>query len=256
MRNVLQKIPKKPEPQYRFRDISESSLKKIRNLRNVGLDKTLVIIGNGPSLTEVDLSPLVGHPDIHTVSINKPHQQVWPTTYWSFFDRSQFTRHQDLWESYQGAIFNSTSITEQKPNSLQFKNIGGVGFSHDLTQGLYIGRSSVYATMQIALWMNYDRIYIFGCDMNPNGVDGKLYFYGTNPDVADSVRAARFAKEAKYYDFAARQLDQATKCRYVFCSTYNNWPFVDNFSKADHRTAVSDILHAQSLRSQQPAERQ
>jgi hypothetical protein len=84
---------------------------------------------------------------------------------------------------------------------MQFKNIGGKGFNLDPSQGIYIGRSSVYAAMQIAIWMNYQEIFIFGCDMNPAGINGVLHFYGDNPDVNPVVRKNRFKNEAEYYDF-------------------------------------------------------
>lgn len=145
------------------RDISPDSAAKIRNIQNSGIGRILVIIGNGPSIGEIDLAQLKGINKVDILSINQPDQRVWPTKYWSFFDRSQLRRHQALWESFDGYLFNSTSIKEQRPQSMQFKNFQGQGWSKNVVDGLYIGRSSVYATMQIALWMNFKKIFIFGC---------------------------------------------------------------------------------------------
>lgn len=244
--NKTNKIPK---VKYTNRDITPDSLTKIKQLKNYGVDKILVIIGNGPSINEVPLEQLKDHINIHTLSINKPDERIWPTTHWAFFDQSQMRRHEDLWNGYNGLIFNSTGIKKQKASSLQVKNLGGRGFSRDLTKGLHIGRSSVFAAMQIGYWLNYNHIYIFGCDMNPAGLNGKLHFYGTNPDVNPDVRKERFKKESEYYDYAADVLNETERKKFTFCSSENPWGFVNRFNKMDHKIAVAEIVaYADKLR--------
>lgn len=225
--------------QYLQLAASLDSLPRMQRLRDIGRGRSLIIIANGPSILEVELGKLRNQPNIDTLSINRPDERIWPTTYWSFFDQSQLTRNIDLWNGYQGIIFNSTSIKKQNEKSIQFMNIHE-GFSLDLTKGLQIGRSSVYASMQIALWMNYDRVFIFGCDMCR--VNDKLHFYGTNPDVKPDIRVDRFKGEAEFYDRAAAVLGDDAK-RFYFCSSYNKWPFVDKYSQLDHTTAVEFILN-------------
>lgn len=234
---------KKPNIKYTTNDISPESLHKINKIRDHGRGKVLIIIGNGPSINEAPLQRLKNIDNIDTLSINKPDSRLWPTTHWAFFDISQFKRHKILWDSYKGVIFNSTAIKEQHDNSMQFKNLGGqIGFSRDLSKGIRINRSSVYASMQIALWMNYDHVYIFGCDMNPDGIDGKLHFYGINPDVDPKLRATRFEKEAVAYDHAASFLTDKERSKYTFCTEYNNWSFVQSFNQMSHKTAVDYII--------------
>lgn len=208
----------------------------------------MAIIGNGPSIGEAPLERLKGIKNLDILSINKPDERLWPTSHWAFFDRSQIRRHEVIWNSYEGMLFNSTAIKEQRTNSMQFKHLGGTGFSKDMTKGLYIGRSSVYASMQIALWMDYNQIYIFGCDMNPEGLNGKLHFYGVNPDVEPSLRGQRFEKEAASYVYAAEHLTDADRAKFTFCTEYNPWPFVKSFSEMSHKTAVDHIReHAKKL---------
>lgn len=240
---------KKSKVKYISNDITADSLTKIKQLKNHGINKILIIIGNGPSINEAPLEQFKNHPNIHTLSINRPDDRIWPTTHWAFFDQSQMRRHEDLWNGYNGLIFNSTGIKKQKATSLQVKNLGGKGFSRDLTKGLHIGRSSVFAAMQIGHWLNYHHIYIFGCDMNPNGMNGQLHFYGTNPDVNPDVRKERFKKEAEWYDYAADILNENERKKYTFCSSENHWGFVDKFNKMDHKIAVPIIVsHADKLR--------
>ena len=239
---IKREVKKNTAVKYITRDVTADSINKIKQLKKHGSNKILVIIGNGPSINEMQLEKLVGHDNIHTMSINKPDQRVWPTTFWAFFDNSQLTRNIDLWNGYNGFIFNSTAIKKQKATSLQIKNTNGKGFSRDLSKGFYIGRSSVYAAMQIGMWMNYKHIYIIGCDMNPSGLNGKLHFYGVNPDVNPDVRKERFKKEAEYYDHAADVLTEQERKLFTFCSSENNWDFVNRYNKLDHKVTVDAIL--------------
>lgn len=236
------KVERKPVVKYVTRDIDQGSLAKIKQIRGTGKGKILIIVGNGPSINEVELQRLKNNNLIDTMSINKPDPRLWPTTYWTFFDISQLRRNEDLWNGYNGVIFNSTSIKKQKLTSLQIKNLGGQGFSKDLTKGIHIGRSSVYAAMQLGLWMEYDKIFIFGCDMNPDGIDGKLHFYGVNPDVDPNKRRERFKNEAEFYEYAANILSDADKAKFIFCSSVNNWPFINKFMRLRHEVAVQHIL--------------
>ena len=242
-KNLLKTRQKsKPVIRYITREPAIGSTEKILRLKNAGTNKILIIIANGPSVSEAQLDKLANINGIDTLTINKPFAGTWPTTYWAFFDQSQLRRNEEAWNAYDGIIFNSTSIKRQKKDSIQFSNIRGHGWSHDPSKGIHIGRSSTYAVMQIALWMNYSHIYIFGCDMNPAGLDGKLHHYGTNPDVDPAIRAKRFAQEAEYYDNAARLLKPEERARFTFASQYNPWPFVSQFNRADHRTIVDTIL--------------
>jgi hypothetical protein len=117
-----------------------------------------------------------------------------------------------------------------KNNSIRFKNLAEMKFSKDLSNGLCIGRSSCYAAMQIALWMDFDKIFLFGVDMDADGINGQLHFYGVNPDVDPNVRKNRFKDEATYYDKAAESLDPEERKKFYFCSDYNKWSFVKEFN--------------------------
>ena len=136
--------------------------------------------------------------------------------------------------------FNSSAVRAKRSNQIVIKNKGGRGFSRDLAQGYYIGRSSTYASMQIAYYMGYEAVFIFGIDMC--AVGGKLHHYGNNPDVKDQIREQRFKDEAAHYDHAANHLDQNERNRYYFCSAYNPFDFVNRFNKLDHKKAPEFIL--------------
>jgi hypothetical protein len=213
---------------------------KLKEMRNRGRGRVLVMVACGPSLNEIPVEQLKGNPLIDIMSINKPDQRLWPTTYWAFCDKSQYDRNKELWAPYQGIIFNSAGIRVTHPKQLLIRTRSGKGFSRDVTNGFHIGRSTTYANMQTALHLGYDRIYILGCDMG--SVNGRLHYYGKNPDVSDKNRIDRFAREAENYSFAAGHLSEAEKKKFYFCSDYNKWPFVKQFNTMSHHNAISHIM--------------
>ena len=214
----------------------------LHELKNSGMGKALVIIANGPSHKEADLTKLLDNPKIDMMSVNKPDDRVWPTKYWIFCDNSQQKRHGDLWNQYQGTIFNSSCVREEKPNTVKVRTLYGKGFSQNLFTGMYIGRSSTYAALQVGCWMNYDNIYIFGCDMA--AVGGKLYPWGSNPDVNDKSRLDRFKIEAESYEWASNNAAKSIIDKIIFCGTYNPWPFIKKFRSIDHTKAADVILES------------
>lgn len=242
-------LRKKTQVTHISKNISAESLARINSLHQTGSGKLLIIVGNGPSVEEAEFQKFRGVSNIDTMSVNKPDGRLWPTTHWCFFDGSQIRRHEDLWTTYGGNIFNSTAIKKLKSNSMQIKNLSGKGFSRDLAKGLYIGRSSVFAAMQIAIWLAYEHVYIFGCDMNPEGLNGKLHFYGVNPDVTPDIRKSRFESEAIHYDHAAAILTPEERKKFTFCSLgINPWPFIHEFGTFDHKAAADKIVkHASKL---------
>jgi len=224
----------------RQRDILSKYTDKVRNLRDVGKGKVLVIVACGPSILQAEIGRLKNHPLIDTMSINKPDKRVWPSTYWVFCDYSQYNRNREIWDPYRGTILNPSSMRARHPNQILIKNLGGKGFSKNLLKGYHIGRSTTFANMQTALWMNYDKIYIFGCDMTD--VNGRMHYYGQNPDVEDANRMKRFGTEAEYYMHAADTMTEVERAKFVFCSSYNKWPFVKKFQQLDQTKAVDHIL--------------
>lgn len=236
-RNIQGKIVRQAQSEALIRSHSN----KLREIKDKGRGRFLVMVACGPSVNEVDLTVLQNVDKIDIMSINKPDKRIWPTTYWAFCDLSQYNRNKELWDTYKGTIINSSSIRVSHPNQILIRTRSGQGFSKDITSGYYIGRSTTYANMQTALYMGYEKIFIFGCDMG--AVNGQLHFYGKNPDVDDKNREQRFAREAEHYKYAAETLSESERKRFYFCSSYNNWPFVKSFNRRDHKDAIIEILN-------------
>lgn len=217
---------------------TDNNLKKIYN---VGTGRILVITACGPSMKQVDIAQLQNHPMIDIVSINKPDKRIHPTNYWAFCDQSQYVRNKEAFESYTGILINPVSVRARHKNQVLIKVRQGAGFSKDLNQGYYIGRSSTYAMMQVAYYMNYDKIFIFGCDMSSDE-NGAMWSYGDNPDVSADTRNKRFEKEAEHYLHGAKLLTEQERAKYVFCSSYLKWEFVKHYQQLDHKLAVAQVL--------------
>jgi hypothetical protein len=216
----------------------------VAQLRDVGKGRILIVVGNGPSISEAPLDKLKGVELIDIMSINKPDKRLWPTRWWSICDHTQYLRNPDNWNDTRTHVITATSVRvkDRTENRTIVRIKQGIGFSRDLMQGYHIGRSTVYANMQTAHYMNYDKVFIFGLDMCADPKTGKLHHYGTNPDVSPNIRKDRFKHEANSYQWAADNLTENERDRYVICSAWNPWPFANRFNRLDHKTAVDDIL--------------
>jgi len=233
--------------------LEKSMEEKIIGLKNSGNGKVLVLLAPGPSTLEIPIEKLNNNNKIDVMTINKPNKRLWPTKFWMFCDQSQYERNEEEFHKYNGVIINSMAVLARRSNQIIFKANYEHHFSFDVTKGINIGRSTTYAAMQMALWMGYNKIFILGIDMNKVRVvvDGHekevLYNYGTNPDVSDEERLSRFNDESNFYRLAARIIDENTRKRFYFCSSYNPFEWLDLYNRVDHKVAVGMILDEASL---------
>lgn len=229
------------------KDKFDPHIKRINAVRGIGKGKILAMFAPGPSILEAQIDEIKNLKNVDTMTINKPDLRFWPTKYWMFCDRTQYVRNKNFFESYDGTIFNTMGINAKHKNQYRIRSISGKGFSADLSKGLYIGRSTTYSAMQVAAWMDYDYVFIFGIDMckvtlERNGEKiTALHSYGVNPDVPESTRLKRFKREAESYDNASKIINESLRKRYYFCSEYNPWPFVDKFNRLNQKEAINYI---------------
>lgn len=212
--------------------------KKINEIKNIGIGRILVMIACGPSVNEIDVNQLNGLNKVDLMVINKPIISLQPK-FWAFCDQSQYLRNKDVFNNYGEITINSNTVLARKNNQIIIQAKQGRGVIKNINEGYIIGRSSVYANLQVALWMNYEKIFIFGVDMC--SVNGKLHHYGVNPDVPEEKRIERFKFEAEHYDRMAELLQDNIRKKIYFCSSYNKWGFVDKFNKLDHKKAIEEI---------------
>jgi hypothetical protein len=133
-------------------------LEAIRGLRDIGAGRTLVILATGPSVNEVaDLDRLRDHPRIDTLAVNRALPDLDPT-FLIFQDAEARMRLKDYLPSYGGIVLSALRASPpDQLNTVRFEARAGTGFSRELTQGVYCGKSTTYAAVQWALWMGQGR---------------------------------------------------------------------------------------------------
>lgn len=220
----------------------------ILSLRNRGVGRLLVVVACGPSIMEAELPRLMHHPLIDTLSINTPDPRIFPTTYWAFADDEVYDRDPELVRSYQGILLNAWGVVRNRPEMarpnqvlMTYQDAVQTPFSRNMLRGVVLGCSTTFANLQVAFWMNYDRVFVFGCDMcKPPSAEG-LHFHSRH-EMEPGERLKRFEIEAGFFQGGADELSRAERRKIVFCSAYNPWPFMRSFQQLDHRRAVDQIL--------------
>lgn len=183
-------------------------------LRNRHAGKRIFIIGNGPSLQDLDLSPLQNEITIGTNGIYKAFRDWGFTTdYLLFEDVEQTEIHGPTIKDLEGplkiaALYNAHGIARPW-HDLLFMNARladehywdemGVQFSPDFPNVVYLGSSIVYIALQFAYHLGASEIYLVGVDMDYGALSekfppGKLEITAENYDL---VQQAHF--NPKYY---------------------------------------------------------
>lgn len=208
--------------------------------------RSLAIFANGPSLNEAGIERLRGAPGLDLLAINTPHPSI-PLNdyhYWLFVDMDVATRHADLVQQYEGTFISCLRLPTAR-HVMSFKLLRGSGFSRNICEGYYTGRSSTYVALQFAIEKQYKRIFVFGLDMNP--VDGNCFFGPhADPHNAPAIRARRFEAEAIFLKFAAYDLTDAERSSIVLCGRAKDWDFCRYFERWPVEKAVSRILDSLS----------
>jgi hypothetical protein len=159
--------------------------------------KTIFVVGNGPSLTEQQISFVSNHCFIAT---NRAYQLFPDASFMNggngFLVINDFSRAQEvlptLPEAYQQVVYgcpdpeNILASQQLLRNGFLFARCHwGVrlnqwdvyltdndkcqAFSHDFKAGYYPGHSVAFSAIQLAAYLGAKRIVLIGCDMNYSG---------------------------------------------------------------------------------------
>lgn len=167
----------------------------IIEFKNRHKDKNLFILASGPSLNELDLSPLERR---LTMGLNRSFM-VYPGSYYHcVFDHRLFDLYPDELKSCR-VLFT----LEDRPWGTPLKLLGSQGFSYDLEDGIYSGYTISYFALQLAIYMGFERIFFLGLDLKNQGV--KTHFFGTDYRNTDHEQT-EFPKMLKSFEVIADEL--------------------------------------------------
>lgn len=158
------------------------------------------LIGNGPSLTEKDLDKIYEH-KVKSIGCNKIYK-IFEKTKW----RPEYCIISDsiVIEEEKSKFSNECKYFMRKVANLEPVDINVElyyanyenfypqypSFSDDITKGVYTGRTVMYDTLQIAMYMGFKEIYLLGVDFSW-GEDGRdTHFcndYGNDGLIKDAM---------------------------------------------------------------------
>lgn len=170
---------------WRVQDICNQL--RLRQLRNIHRGRRAWVMGNGPSLTRLDLSELK---DEITFGVNGIwllfDQLGWMPTYYVVEDSCVAEDDAETINAIHGPIkiFPRDLKRVLKPDGktlyVQFRRgryRSFPRFSDDISRIVYWGGTVTYMNLQLAHYMGCNPIYLIGCDMTykvPDHVDGTV----------------------------------------------------------------------------------
>ena len=213
--------------------VYRKSVRRLQALKNKHLGKRCFIIGNGPSLNEMDLSLLR---DEITFGLNRIYLLFdkigFNSTY--FVSVNKYVIEQSVAEIERLSCMRFISWDARNniqftPDTVILRSRSGLGFSLDVsTQGIWEGATVTYVAMQLAYYMGFSEVILIGVDHDfetegephklvvsqgddPNHFDPHYFGKGFKwqlPDLKMSERAYELARSA--FENDGRRIVDAT----------------------------------------------
>lgn len=200
----------------------EASLDLLTDLRDRHRGEACVIIGNGPSLNETDLSVLSSVPTFGVNGIFYADERLpKPVTYYVVEDTSVFRENTERIKAYKTGhkFFPTNYLVDFAQDEIEdrmafFRMNAGFydrktgtrchpRFSFDPRQRLYCGQSVTIINLQLAHWMGFDRVVLIGMDFSytiPDDVDRRGDLLTSNSDDVNHFHADYFGKGKTWKD--------------------------------------------------------
>ena len=199
---------------------------KVLSLKDIGVGRKLIIIASGPSVKRVNLEIARELPNVDCMTVNRPDDRVWPTKFWTFNDSPIYSKYK-LYDNPKTQIISTQSVRLNHAIILKHAP-DGFGFNYDITKGVVLNRSSTYAALQIAYYMNYDKVIVLGCDQGLDA-DGRLYHNRFDFEFGgQEKRVTKFDLEAKRFE----QLCQYDMSKFIFISDINTREWFKNLNNS------------------------
>ncbi len=198
------------------------SIEKFKNLHE---GKNVFILASGPSLAELDLSPL----DRRIVIGLNRSPLIYPN------NRYNCTMDHRLFEEYRDILQKTPYLFtfEDRPFGIPLKLLGSQGFSWDLTEGIYSGYTVSYFALQIAVYMGFQKIFYLGLDLKHQGKS--THFFG-HDYRSKRHETTEFPKMLMMMEYGARAIAKSNKKIEVYnCSPRSN---IFGFKSASYEWAI------------------
>ena len=147
----------------------------IEKFKELHKSKHVFIIASGPSLAELDLSPLERR---LTIGLNRSFMAFPDSYYHCAFDHR-------LFEIYPEQLKKTRYLftLEDRDFGIPIKLLGTKGFSFDLKEGIYSGYTISYFALQLAVYMGFKKIIYLGLDLQ--NTQDKTHFFGHDYNSED-----------------------------------------------------------------------
>lgn len=200
------------------------NMKKIADFKNRHEGKRLFILASGPSMNNLDLSPLERR---MVMGLNRSFL-IFPDTY--YHCAMDFR----LFDEFQTYLKNTRHLftLEGRPWGTPIKLLGAEGFSWDLEKGIYSGYTIAYIALQIAVYMGFKEIFYLGLDLKHE--KGNTHFFGQDYH-SKNHETTEFPKMKKMLAFGAQELSN-TNVKVFNCSPVSS---LECFSKVSYEYAIS-----------------
>jgi hypothetical protein len=181
----------------------------IKHLKDRGKGRRVFLVGNGPSIADMDLSLLRGEDTIAMNRIDMIYSKtIWRPTYYIFcsdncrntkwgkeWSKSVVTAASEpdttpiIWKRYKGDIERRGGNLPSKTiylNSVSENRIGTPqAFSADAEKRVDKSGTTMNVALQLAYYMGYDETYLIGCDSNWKTAKNTKAKGGSDPNHFD-----------------------------------------------------------------------
>lgn len=195
---------------------------KLSIFKNMYSGRRCFLIGNGPSLSEIDLEKIYEENEI-SFGLNRIHiiykNTNWRPDFYFLNDGKEYEYNKEYLGVGNQVNFIKDFIgiedTKNSGKTFYYKGAdenyypGFPKFSSDITQECYGGRTTMYQMIQFACYMGFSEIYLLGVDFS-FGEDGrdahfsKDYGLGENGKREDYTVGVAFRKEVEHAYISAR----------------------------------------------------
>jgi hypothetical protein len=201
--------------------LDEESYERLREMRDVHRGETAVVIGNGPSLNETDLSLLAGFPTFGVNAIflagDRLPEPIW---YYVVEDTAVFKDNVDAIRLFKPrtkllpTLYRDSYVPDPGDDILWFRmNMGFYGrstgtlchprFSLDAPQRVFCGQSVTIINLQLAHWFGFQRVVLIGMDFSytiPEDADRDGNLILSNSDDPNHFHPDYFGKGKTWKD--------------------------------------------------------